>query len=455
MHLSAMTWVYLDVLVVALATILTYRVVLRDDPRFAWVVAPELSGTTFCVCIVVAGLVFGLYERATLGARSRIIVRCLCTLATGLALAYATISFLFYAEITRWLAASVALAYLLVAIPLRILAHNVIASVRVNTLCIGGGESIQKLVGMLRRSRRPHYHVVGRLDQRDTRSAINNPSAAFDRLCPRLGGVGDISRVLDQQAIDEVVVDAALTQDAAVGDAVLACLEQRCRVTDQPGFVERHVGEVPAASITPQWFLFADVQSTGGYDAVKRLMDIVVSLIGLTLTLAGWPVIACLIRLSDAGPAIYKQRRIGLHGREFTIYKFRTMRSDAEVGGARWADAADPRVTGIGRILRKTRLDELPQLWNILRGDMSLVGPRPERPEFVELLCKRVPHYRQRHLVKPGLTGWAQIHYGYGASVEDSHRKLCFDLYYLKHRSIDLDTAILIRTLGRFVLGAR
>jgi lipopolysaccharide/colanic/teichoic acid biosynthesis glycosyltransferase len=184
-------------------------------------------------------------------------------------------------------------------------------------------------------------------------------------------------------------------------------------------------------------------------------MDLIAAAIGLLLTLPIWPLIALLIRLESRGPTIYRQDRVGLHGRIFNICKFRTMRVDAERHGARWARENDDRVTRVGRFLRRSRLDELPQLWNILRGDMSLVGPRPERPEFVAKLAELIPHYRQRHLIKPGLTGWAQIRFHYGSSVADAQRKLCYDLYYLKHRSIDLDTAIIIRTIGAFLLGAR
>jgi lipopolysaccharide/colanic/teichoic acid biosynthesis glycosyltransferase len=197
------------------------------------------------------------------------------------------------------------------------------------------------------------------------------------------------------------------------------------------------------------------VQASGGYEALKRVIDVAAALAGLLITGSLFPLIAAAIRVESRGPSIYRQQRVGVHGRVFTLFKFRTMWQDAEANGARWAAPGDPRVTRFGRLLRRTRIDELPQLWNVLRGDMSLVGPRPERPEFVERLAQAIPHYRERNLIKPGLTGWAQIQYGYGASVEDARRKLCYDLYYLKHRCTDFDFAVIFRTIGTFLLGAR
>jgi len=470
LQLPPAAWAYFDIVLVAATSSIAYQLVVRGNPAYRWVAGPWLSGAAFCGGIALAGLIFGLYERQTLRARSRILVRSFASLGVGLTLAYACISLLFYGETTRWLGLYVAAAYASVAVPVRLITHQVVTSVRVNMLCLGGGESIRKVVELVRSSPRPHHSIAGYLDipasatqagmagceRRGLHSRpIDGRACMFERACPRLGTIDDLPRVLHDYAIDEVVVDSNLTAHASVGAAVLACLDRRCRVTDQPTFVEKYLNEVPAENITAQWFLVADVQSAGGYDAVKRIIDVAASLTGLLLTLPLWPLIAVLIRLDSRGPALYRQARVGRHGRVFNIYKFRTMRADAEQDGARWAQRNDGRVTRIGRLLRKSRFDELPQLWNILRGDMSLVGPRPERPEFVQKLSELIPHYRQRHLIKPGLTGWAQIRYGYGASVEDAHRKLCYDLYYLKHRSIDLDTAIIIRTAGRFLLGAR
>jgi len=187
---------------------------------------------------------------------------------------------------------------------------------------------------------------------------------------------------------------------------------------------------------------------------IKRLFDIFASLIFLGLLSPLLTFLALLIKLEDGGPIIFAQTRVGKFGRHFKMYKFRSMRVDAEAGtGAVWASKShDPRVTSIGKFLRKSRLDELPQFWNILKGDMSLVGPRPERPEFVGDLTKLIPFYGQRHVVRPGLTGWAQVRYSYGASVEDAMEKLQYDLFYIKNRSLALDLFIIFSTIKTVVL---
>jgi exopolysaccharide biosynthesis polyprenyl glycosylphosphotransferase len=192
--------------------------------------------------------------------------------------------------------------------------------------------------------------------------------------------------------------------------------------------------------------------------AFKRLFDIAASLLLLVLTLPLMLVTAVAIKLESKGPAFYRQRRVGLYGVGFDVIKLRSMRQDAEIGGqAIWAEKDDPRITRIGRIIRKIRVDELPQCWSVLKGEMSFVGPRPERPQFVEDLEQKLPYYAERHMVKPGITGWAQINYPYGASIEDARQKLEYDLFYAKNYSPFLDLLILLQTI-RVVLfpeGAR
>jgi lipopolysaccharide/colanic/teichoic acid biosynthesis glycosyltransferase len=173
----------------------------------------------------------------------------------------------------------------------------------------------------------------------------------------------------------------------------------------------------------------------------------------LVFTLPMQGVTACLIKLDSPGPILYRQERVGRHGKPFTIFKFRSMRADAERDGSpRWAAAGDPRVTRVGRVIRKLRIDELPQILNVLCGDMSLIGPRPERPFFVDQLVQAIPYYAERHLVRPGITGWAQVNYPYGDSIDDARCKLSFDIYYVKNRSIILDLRILLKTV-RIIFG--
>ncbi len=467
--ISPAAWVGLDAVVIGMATVISHAALQYVMSGFGWVANQWLSAAVFCVAFATSGFVFGLYERTALLSRSAILVRSFLALGLGVVISFSCLSLVFYALASRWIALVAAIIYLVIAIPLRLWAHEVITGSPARLLCIGDGESMRKVVSTIAGLSRLHYELAGHLrvpigPQRliaGLHHAALRPRFVpqavldFEDTCPCLGTVDDIVEVLAETGADEVVVGMDIAATPTVGRAVAASLQNRCRVTDETTFLEKLMGEVPAEGISAEWVLRADVQNHWSYDACKWLLDVAVALVGLVLTLPLWPLIALAIKLDSRGPVFYRQTRVGRHGRVFTMYKFRTMGMDAECGGAQWARENDPRVTRLGRFLRNSRLDELPQLINILRGDMSLVGPRPERPEFVSNLEQLLPHYRLRHLIKPGLTGWAQIHYGYGASVADAYRKLCFDLYYLKHRSLELDTAILVRTVGTFLLGAR
>ena len=221
-------------------------------------------------------------------------------------------------------------------------------------------------------------------------------------------------------------------------------------------FLERETGRVDLDSVNPSWLIFSDGFSSGRRLSAfgKRVFDVVLSLILLILTLPVMLITAVLIKLESKGPALYRQTRVGLFGQPFDVLKLRSMRSDAEKAGkAVWAQADDPRITRVGNVIRKIRVDELPQTWNVLVGQMSFVGPRPERPTFVEELAEQLNYFNERHMVKPGITGWAQINYPYGASLEDSRHKLEYDLYYAKNYTPFLDVVIILQTL-RVVLWA-
>jgi exopolysaccharide biosynthesis polyprenyl glycosylphosphotransferase len=221
------------------------------------------------------------------------------------------------------------------------------------------------------------------------------------------------------------------------------------RVLSVTAFCERHLGRIDLDTVDADWLLRAEGFTQGWLAAaVKRSLDIALSLLLLALTLPVMAMAALAVRLDSPGPILYRQERVGLHGKPFTLCKFRSMRPDAEAGGApRWAQQHDPRVTRVGRAIRATRIDELPQLINVLLGQMSMVGPRPERPHFVAQLGRVIPLYAERAYVKPGITGWAQVNYPYGASVEDAREKLAYDLYYVKNRSLLLDLLILLATV--------
>ena len=209
----------------------------------------------------------------------------------------------------------------------------------------------------------------------------------------------------------------------------------------------------PLEGLTPSTLIFTEgFNVKAPLQFVRRLVSIAVSLIGLMICLPVIPFIALAVRLSSPGPILFRQTRVGRRGRPFTIFKFRTMAQNAEAKGAVWAAKNDPRVTSLGRFMRKTRLDEIPQLWNVLHGDMAFVGPRPERPEFVQWLTNEIPYYELRHIIRPGITGWAQVRYQYGASLEETKQKLEYDLYYVKHLSLGLDLFIMFETIKTVVL---
>ncbi len=274
---------------------------------------------------------------------------------------------------------------------------------------------------------------------------------------PWLGGYADTLEVVKNTGANRVFLLADSLDPQLARDLFNAKL-QGLWVEDMRGMYERLARRVPVDLIHEDWLLMEDgfnLNVSLFFRRAKRAFDIAFA---LCLGSAALPVLlltAVAVRLESRGPVIYRQKRVGLHEKEFTVYKVRSMRVDAEKNGAVWAAKNDPRVTRVGAFIRKTRIDELPQLWNVLKGEMSVVGPRPERPEFVRDLVKVIPFYERRHLTPPGLTGWAQLCYHYGASVEDAKRKLQFDLYYLKHLSLQFDLKIILKTLPMIARGSR
>ena len=274
------------------------------------------------------------------------------------------------------------------------------------------------------------------------------------------GAIRNLKKFVVRMNASEVVLALEERRNALPLDDLLRIKTTGVHVNDLSTFLERETGRVDLDSVNPSWLIFSDGFSAGRRISTiaKRCFDMLAS--GLLLLLTG-PIIlffALLVKLESKGPAFFRQTRVGRFGEDFQILKLRSMRTDAEAGGkAIWASENDPRITRVGRFIRKVRIDELPQAWSVLKGEMSFVGPRPERPEFVSDLEKEMPYYAERHMVKPGITGWAQINYPYGASVEDARHKLEYDLYYAKNYTPFLDLLILLQTL-RVVLwpdGAR
>jgi exopolysaccharide biosynthesis polyprenyl glycosylphosphotransferase len=244
-----------------------------------------------------------------------------------------------------------------------------------------------------------------------------------------------------------IVVTSEALDDPRMADLLAGLSLSGVRVLRPHEFYEEVMRRASLDDVDESWFLFdRPLRARRIYAAIKRVTDIVAGLLGSLLVYLLVPVVALLIRLDDGGPVFFRQERVGRGNKPFWIWKFRTMRVDAEPEGPVWAVPGDDRVTRVGRLLRRTRLDELPQFLNVLKGEMALVGPRPERPEFVRLLARAVPFYQRRHLMRPGITGWATVRFGYGDTVTDKWRSHEYDLYYLKHRSPLLDLEILART---------
>jgi sugar transferase (PEP-CTERM system associated) len=312
-------------------------------------------------------------------------------------------------------------------------------------LIVGAGAAAQSLAAEIEDRRQElGVEIVGFVD-------VDPPADGAVRL---LGTIEDIPALVARHGVHRVVVSLADARGRLPMERLLDMKLAGVQFAHLASVYEEYTGKIAVENLRPSWLIFSEgFKISRARLAAKRAMDIAVASIGLLLAAPVMLIVALLVRLTSQGPALYHQSRVGQHGRVFTVHKFRSMRQDAEAeSGAVWAMADDPRVTPVGRLLRKTRLDELPQLWNVLRGEMSLVGPRPERPEFVDDLARQIPFYRQRHVVKPGLTGWAQVCYTYGASVGDALEKLQYELYYIKNMSLALDLFVLFKTVQTVVL---
>ena len=306
---------------------------------------------------------------------------------------------------------------------------------------LGSGKRARAVVELLRGSRDAGMEVVDWQGESKAQGRLDRFAAelrAFRKHRP---------------SIDRVIV---AMEDRRESMPVRELLELRVRgviIENSSALMERLSGKLPLDGLNPSTLIFTEGFRVSPLQQLfRRLLSFTVSLIALMICLPFIPLIILAVRLSSPGPIFFSQTRVGQRGRLFTAYKFRTMREDAEAQGAVWAAKDDPRVTSIGRLMRGTRLDEIPQLWNVLRGEMAFVGPRPERPEFVQWLSQEIPFYDLRHMIRPGITGWAQVRYRYGASLEETRHKLEYDLFYVKHQSIGLDMLIMFETIKTIIL---
>ena len=270
-----------------------------------------------------------------------------------------------------------------------------------------------------------------------------------------VGTIDDIPAIVRAKGVDRVVVSLADARGTLPVDKLLEMKLEGVSFDHLASVYEQYTGKIAVENLRPSWLIFSDgFRKSRFLGSVKRVMDIAFASLGLVLAAPLMLIAAIAVRYTSPGPVLYHQKRVGKNGHIFTVHKFRSMRVDAEAAtGPVWASkTGDPRVTPIGTFLRRSRLDEVPQLWNVLKGDMSFVGPRPERPEFVDELTQQIRFYGQRHIVRPGITGWAQVRYTYGATTEDALQKLQYDLYYIKNLSIALDLFIIFETVKTVVL---
>jgi sugar transferase (PEP-CTERM system associated) len=309
---------------------------------------------------------------------------------------------------------------------------------------LGAGERAKRLVETLRARKELGMDVVGWV------GSIDDGSLKRETLASILSALGK------NRGVDRVIVAMSDRRGTMPVRELLELRLRGIKVEEATGLLEKVFGKIEVDDLAPSWLIFSEgFRLSPAFLAVRRLVAVSVALTGLLLLLPFLPLIALAIKLTSPGPVLYRQKRVGRYGLVFDCYKFRTMRADAEVDiGPTWAGDSDPRVTTVGRFLRRARLDEIPQLWNVLRGDMGFVGPRPERPEFIEWLSREIPYYHLRHIIRPGVTGWAQVCYRYGASLEESREKLKYDLYYIKNISLSLDLVIILRSI-KIVLLAR
>jgi sugar transferase (PEP-CTERM system associated) len=293
-----------------------------------------------------------------------------------------------------------------------------------------------------------HRHLLSGYVSLESESVLV-PSGAI------LGNIKGLVETVKEEKVHKLVVSLAERRGIFPLEDVLNCKFNGVEVIDAPSFYEELTGKLLLENMNPSSFIFCQgFKLNAPLRVYKRVFDVFFSVITIILVAPLIPLIALMIKLDSRGPVFFRQLRVGAKEKQFVLYKFRTMREDAEsTTGAVWSQKNDPRITRIGRFLRKARLDEIPQLYNVLRGDMSFIGPRPERPEFIEALKELIPYYSERHFVKPGITGWAQVKYSYGSSIEDTIEKLRYDLFYIKHVSLFFDLLIIMETIKVVMFG--
>jgi len=398
---------------------------------------------TFAASVQIAAMAVGVYSQESLQSLRFAIARLI--VAVSLGVIFMAVMAFALPGMTLWRSNSLyamilSFAYLALS---RLILGSLIGgeSFKLRLLVLGAGKRAQRIKDLEAR-RGSGFVVVGFIAMDEAKRVIPE---AINR-----SAIYNLADFVVKLGASEVVLALEERRNALPLQDLLRIKTTGVHVNDISSFLERETGRVDLDSVNPSWLIFSDGFSSGRRlsGIAKRLFDIAASAVLLALTLPVILLFALLIKLESRGPAFYRQERVGRYGVGFNLLKLRSMRVDAEAEGkAIWAAKNDPRVTRVGKFIRKVRIDELPQTWCVLKGDMSFVGPRPERPEFVSDLEKQLPYFAERHMVKPGITGWAQINYPYGASIEDSRQKLEYDLYYAKNYTPFLDLLILLQTI--------
>jgi sugar transferase (PEP-CTERM system associated) len=404
--------------------------------------------TVFCLA---SFYIFDLYDFVVMHDRRELVLRML----QALGLAWVVLALLFYAVPQVMIGRGVSLISLPVALLLmvvwRLSIHWVLGHPEIGEriLIVGSGPFAIEVARQTLNRPDAGFRVVGFVDN-DPRligKSLINPKV--------IGLTSELASLVKRESIDRIVVAISDRRGQFPTNELLRLsLSGVVSIEESASFYERITGRVLLDMIRPSWLIFSGRgRRARANEAIRIVVHRAVALIGAILSLPILIITALLIKLDSRGPVLYNQERVGKNGRIFTLMKFRSMRLDAEKNGPVWASEGDDRMTRVGRIIRKIRVDEIPQFWNILRGDMNFVGPRPERPHFVAQLAEEINYYEQRHLIAPGLTGWAQIKYPYGASIEDAKNKLEYDLYYIKNQSLMLDATIMFETFKTILFG--
>jgi len=424
---------------------------LQWDGTIPELLISQLPGAfTFTFVIIASMAALGMYQTEGKQDFETILLRLLPSFALGFSLI--TLIFYLFPDLYfgRGLLAIVMLLALLLILLIRLFFFrwSGLDNLRYRTLILGADTNASELFDLV--SKNPglsNFTIVGfvPLDK-------ENRYVPVDMIIPKTGSLISLA---NQHDINEIIVTTRERRGGTYPiQELLECRINGIKVIDLVGFYEREESYLRMDSLYPSWLVFGNGFNQGALRTlIKRIFDIIASLILLIVTLPIMLLAALLIVIEDGTPVFYQQERVGLAGKFYKVIKFRSMFNDAEKGGKpQWAVTDDPRVTRVGKIIRKLRIDELPQIFNVLKGEMSFVGPRPERPHFVDILTAQVPYYNLRHSIKPGITGWAQVRYPYGASIEDAIEKLQYDLYYVKNHSLFLDFIILINTVGVVLL---